>query len=470
MRLRIPPTAALTAAGVSVWLDDLSRDRIVGGGLQRLVETRDVAEITTNPTIFANALAGDAYDPQLADLARRGVEPEAAVWELITTDVRDACDVLLPLHSASGGRDGWVSIEVEPGVAHDAEATVAEAERLRAAVARPNVFVKIPATDAGLVAIEEATARGLSINVTLIFGLRRYRAVIGAYLAGLRRAAETGIRLDSIRSTASLFLSRVDAAVDPRLAALADRPVVPPGSTAIAVARLAYAMFEHEFQSPAARELLAAGANIQRPLWASMGVKDATLPDTLYVTDLVAPDVVMTMPEHTLEAVADHGVIEPVRMREGTGSARAVVDAVEAAGIDLEEVGARHGLTLRQVIDLHAEGLYRVYMIGFLPGFAYLGGLDPRIATSRRVHPRAKIPASSIMIGGAQAGLAPMDMPSGWHLLGRTPVRSYAPERDPAFLFAAGDEIVFEPIDASHWERLEKAASAGEPVAEEVRP
>lgn len=333
-------TSALTQAGVSIWLDDLSRDRIDSGGLAALIEQRDVVGITTNPTIFANALAsGTAYDARIRELADSGASVSEALVELTTTDVAHACDVFLPVFTATNGVDGRVSIEVSPGAAHDTAATLHEVENLRHRVNKPNVFVKIPATDSGIAAIEEATSRGISINVTLIFGLDRYQKVIDAYLRGLERADAAGIELGGIHSVASVFVSRVDAEVDKRLSALGTpQALALKGKAGIANARLAYELFERAFANERAADLLAKGANPQRPLWASTGVKDPSLPDTLYVVELVAPGVVNTMPEKTLEAVADHGIVRGNTIAGTYDVSRWVLDSIAELGISLEDV------------------------------------------------------------------------------------------------------------------------------------
>ena len=336
------PTEALTAAGVSIWLDDLSRERIRSGGLQTLIDTRNVVGITTNPTIFANALTdGHAYAHQLAELASAGSTVADAVFAITTADVAAAADVLRPVYNATAGRDGWVSIEVSPGVAHDAAGTLGEAERLIAAVDRPNVYIKIPATIEGLDAIAAATALGISINVTLIFGLDRYRAVIDAYLSGLERAHADGRDLSRIRSVASFFVSRVDTEVDARLRSIGTPDALSLlGRAGVANARLAYSVFEHAFASERARLLLERGAHPQRPLWASTGVKDPSLPDTMYVVELVAPNVVNTMPGKTLEAVFDHAVVRGNTIVGAETDAQDTLDALAAVGVSYDDVTA----------------------------------------------------------------------------------------------------------------------------------
>lgn len=334
------PTEQLSASGVSIWLDDLSRARIYSGELQTLIATRNVVGITTNPTIFATALAGtEAYDAQIAALGQAGLSVADAIEAITTEDVAKACHIFRDVFDRTDGQDGRVSIEVSPAVAHDAAATVAEAERLKATVDRPNACIKIPATKAGLVAIEEATARGISVNVTLIFSLDRYRGVIEAYFAGLERARDRGIGLHGIRSVASFFVSRVDTEIDRRLEAIGTANArALRGKSGLANARLAYQLFQEQFSTDRAKRLLAAGANLQRPLWASTGVKDPALPDTLYVTELVAADVVNTMPEKTLQALADHGIIRGDSITSGYANARAVIDELAAVGISYDDV------------------------------------------------------------------------------------------------------------------------------------
>ncbi|HET6673096.1 MAG TPA: transaldolase [Agromyces sp.] len=336
------PTAALSEAGVSIWLDDLSRERLVSGDLERLIADRNVVGVTTNPTIFANALAkGDGYADHLHALAEAGTDLEPAVFEIITDDVRTAADVLRPTYDATDGFDGRVSIEVAPGLAHDTKGTIAQANELWATVDRPNVMIKIPATIEGLDAITAATAAGISVNVTLIFSLDRYRQVMEAYLAGLEQAKGAGIDLSTIYSVASFFVSRVDTEIDKRLEAIAtDEALALKGKAGIANARLAYELYEQVFGGERATALLDAGANRQRPLWASTGVKDPALPDTLYVTELVAPGVVNTMPEKTLEATFDHGEITGDTVTGAYADAAAVLDALAEVGVDYDDVTA----------------------------------------------------------------------------------------------------------------------------------
>ena len=334
------PLTDLTSRGVSIWLDDLSRKRLVTGSLADLVAHDHVVGVTTNPAIFAKAISGsDAYTPQLRDLWARGAIVGEALRVMTAFDVRWACDVLRPVYEATGGVDGRVSIEVHPRLAYDTEATIAEARFLWWLVDRPNLFIKIPAARQGLPAIAACLAEGISINVTLIFSLVRYEEVMNAFLDGLERARQAGRDLSEIASVASFFVSRVDTEVDARLdkigtaAAAALR-----GQAAIANARVAYQHYERMLSSPRWTALAAAGARPQRPLWASTSVKDPAYPDTRYVTDLVAPDVVNTMPEATLRAVADHGVIPEDSVRGHYTEASEVLSALEAIGVDYGEV------------------------------------------------------------------------------------------------------------------------------------
>jgi len=334
------PTKELSELGVSIWLDDLSRERIASGGLERLIAERDVVGVTTNPTIFAGALAtGDAYAEQVARLAAEGVDPAEAVFRVTTDDVRSACDVFRAVYDATGGQDGRVSIEVNPDLAFDTEGTIAEARRLWAAVDRPNAMIKIPATKAGLPAITEVIGSGISVNVTLIFSIDRYREVVDAYLSGLEQARAAGIELSTIRSVASFFVSRVDTEVDRRLAGIGGSAAVQLKSRAgIANAQLAYEAFQQLFKQDRARALLEAGAHVQRPLWASTGVKDPGLPDTLYVTELAVADTVNTMPEKTLEATFDHAPFHGDAVTRSYAAARGVLDGLAAVGISIAEV------------------------------------------------------------------------------------------------------------------------------------
>jgi transaldolase len=331
---------ALSQAGVSIWLDDLSRERLVSGSLARLAADDHVVGVTTNPAIFARAIAGsDAYGPQISELAARGAGLGEAVRALTTFDVRWACDVLRPVYEATGGLDGRVSIEVDPRLAHDTAATIAEARALWWLVDRPNLFIKIPAARQGLPAIAGCLAEGISINITLIFSVPRYDAVTGAFLDGMERARRAGLDLSSIKSVASLFVSRVDTEVDSRLDKIGTSQAAQlRGRAAIANARLAYQHYERVFSSPRWTALQAAGASPQRPLWASTSVKDPAYPDTRYVTGLVAPGVVNTMPEATLRAVADHGNVPADSIRGHYDQAQQVIEELQDIGIDFDDV------------------------------------------------------------------------------------------------------------------------------------
>ncbi len=332
--------AQLSAAGVSVWLDDISRERLTTGNLAGLIRDRHVVGVTSNPTIFAHALAsGSAYDSQLADLEVREVGLEEASRAITTYDIRWACDVLRPVYDATSGIDGRVSIEVDPRIARDTAKTIAEARALWWLVDRPNLFIKIPATEQGLPAITQCLSEGISVNVTLIFALERYGQVIDAFFAGMEQARQAGHDLATIASVASFFVSRVDTEVDRRL----DKIGTPEaealrGKAAIANARLAYELYEERFATPRWEPLRQAGARPQRPLWASTSTKDPAYPDTMYVIELVAPDTVNTMPESTLDAMADHGKLEGNRGSSGYDQARQVFADLEALGISYQDV------------------------------------------------------------------------------------------------------------------------------------
>jgi transaldolase len=331
---------ALSDAGVSIWLDDLNRPLITSGELQELIDTMCVVGVTTNPSIFAAALSeGDAYNAQVKDMAERGKDVNQTVFALTTEDVRNACDILLPLYEATGGQDGRVSIEVDPRLAADTGKTVEEAKALRESVDRPNVHIKIPATVEGLPAISQVLAEGISVNVTLIFSLDRYRGVMNAFLTGLEQARQAGKDLSKIHSVASFFVSRVDSEVDKRLDAIGtDEAKALKGKAGIANARLAYQAYEEVFSTPRWQVLEAEGAHKQRPLWASTGVKDPAYPDTMYVVELVAPNTVNTMPRKTLEAVADHGEVAGDAVTGHYAEAKAVLDSLERLGIPYAEV------------------------------------------------------------------------------------------------------------------------------------
>jgi len=336
------PLHELRAAGVSIWLDDLSRDRINSGSLKTLIDSRAVSGVTTNPTIFAGAFSkGAAYADQLAELSARGASADEAIFEATTDDVRSACDVFAEVYKATKGVDGRVSIEVEPGFAMDTTKTVNQAQALFQAVGRENVMIKIPATIPGLSAITQVIAAGISVNVTLIFSLERYAKVIDAFQSGIALAKNNGHDVSKIHSVASFFVSRVDTEIDKRLEAIGTAGAISLKSkAAIANARLAYELFVQKFESESWRELEAAGANRQRPLMASTGVKDPLLPDTLYVTELVAAQLVNTMPEKTMEAVFDHGVIDGDTITNSYEEARRILSEIEALGISYDEVVA----------------------------------------------------------------------------------------------------------------------------------
>jgi transaldolase len=334
-----PNLAALSAAGVSVWLDDLSRDRLQTGNLQELIDTRCVVGVTTNPTIFQGALSkGHAYDEQVKELAERGADVDATIRTVTTDDVRNGCDVLAKQYELSDGVDGRVSIEVDPRLAHETDKTILQAVELWKIVDRPNLLIKIPATLAGLPAITAVIAEGISVNVTLIFSVERHREVMDAYLAGLEAAKEAGHDVSKIHSVASFFVSRVDTEIDKRLEKIgSDEALALRGQAGVANARLAYAAYEEVFVGGARYGTLT-GARVQRPLWASTGVKNPEYSDTLYVTELIAPNTVNTMPEKTLDAVADHGAITGDTVTGKAGEAQAVFDKLSAAGIDLPDV------------------------------------------------------------------------------------------------------------------------------------
>jgi transaldolase len=332
--------AQLSAAGVSVWLDDISRERLTTGNLAGLIRDRHVVGVTSNPTIFAHALAsGSAYDSQLADLEVREVGLEEAARAITTYDIRWACDVLRPVYDATSGIDGRVSIEVDPRIARDTAKTIAEARALWWLVDRPNLFIKIPATEQGLPAITQCLSEGISINVTLIFALERYGQVIDAFFAGMEQAREAGHDLSTIESVASFFVSRVDTEVDRRLDKIGTAEAAAlRGKAAIANARLAYELYEERFATPRWEALRQAGARPQRPLWASTSTKDPEFPDTMYVEELVAPGTVNTMPEATLHAMADHGTVRGNTASSGYDQARQVFADLEALGIGYQDV------------------------------------------------------------------------------------------------------------------------------------
>jgi transaldolase len=332
--------ADLSAAGVSVWLDDLSRELLAGGELESLIADKHVVGVTTNPTIFASALAkGDRYTQQLRQLAAEGATVDEAVFAITTADVQAGCDVLRRVYDETDGRDGRVSIEVDPRLAKDSEATVVQARALWAAVERPNLFIKIPATREGLAAITTVIGDGISVNVTLIFSLDRYREVIDAYFTGLEQAMGSGRAMSTIASVASFFVSRVDTEIDARLDAIGTPEAIAlKGRAGIANARLAYQTYEQAVAGPRWQSLAATGARPQRPLWASTGVKNPAYPDTMYITELIAPSTVNTMPGATLIAFADHGSVSGDTVHGTYAAARAHLDGLQNLGIDYQDV------------------------------------------------------------------------------------------------------------------------------------
>jgi transaldolase len=332
--------AQLSSAGVAVWLDDISRDRLATGNLADLIRDRHVVGVTSNPTIFAHALgSGSAYKGQIADLEVREAGLEEASRAITTYDIRWACDVLRPVYDATEGVDGRVSIEVDPRIARDTAKTIAEARALWWLVDRPNLYIKIPATEPGLPAITQCLSEGISVNVTLIFALDRYSQVMDAFLAGMEQAGQAGHDLASIASVASFFVSRVDTEVDGRLDKLGTPEALPlRGKAAIANARLAYQLYEERFATPRWQALRGAGARPQRPLWASTSTKDPAYPDTMYVEELVAPGTVNTMPEATLHAMADHGHVRAGTGCSGYEEARKLFADLEGLGIGYQDV------------------------------------------------------------------------------------------------------------------------------------
>jgi transaldolase len=332
--------AELAAAGVAIWLDDLSRQRLSTGGLDKLRREQHVVGVTTNPTIFAKALsAAEDYADQVGDLALRGAAVNEAMRTMMTYDVRWACDVMKPAADASKGVDGRVSIEVDPGLAADTARTVAEAKALWWLVDRDNLFIKIPATKEGLPAITATLAEGISVNVTLIFSLERYEAVMNAFFEGLEKAKANGHDLSKIGSVASFFVSRVDTEYDKRLDKIgSDEAKALKGKAAIANAKLAYKLYEQLFSSERWQALANAGAQPQRPLWASTSTKNPEYRDVVYVEELVAPGTVNTMPEAVIHAFADHGEVRLDAITGGYDEAQQVMDRLAAVGIDYNDV------------------------------------------------------------------------------------------------------------------------------------
>ena len=330
----------LARLGTSTWLDDLSRERLDSGNLRELLDTKSIVGVTTNPAIFAAAMsAGTSYDTDIAALKEKSATADEAVYSLAIDDVRNACDVFTEIYEKSGGRDGRVSIEVDPRISADAEATLEQARELWAKVDRPNLMIKIPATDGSLPAIADALAEGISVNVTLIFSVERYAQVIAAYKEGIKRAAAAGKDVSTIHSVASLFVSRLDTEVDKRLGLNgSDEALALRGKAGVANAQRAYALFRKEFKEGS--EDLPAGANPQRPLWASTGVKNPDYPATLYVSELAGPDTVNTMPEKTIDAVLEQGNLHGDTLSDSAEQAEQVWSQLEAVGIDFADVFA----------------------------------------------------------------------------------------------------------------------------------
>jgi transaldolase len=327
----------LAARGQSVWIDNLSRELVHGGGLQQLIDDDAVTGVTSNPTIFQKAIAsGDAYDEQLKELLGQTDDPREIFFALAVDDVRDACDVLRPVWDETEGQDGYVSLEVDPGLAYDTERTFAQALELHGRVDRPNLYVKIPATEPGLPAIEDCIARGVSINVTLIFSLARYRAVVEAYIRGLERLVAGGGDPSRVTSVASFFVSRVDSETDKRLEAAGNEKLQ--GKLAIANAKLAYEHFEEAFGGPRWEFLAGKGASKQKPLWASTSTKNPAYRDVLYVEELIGPDTVDTMPPETVDAFQDHGEVRGDTVLEGRPEAARLLVDLRDAGIDYDDV------------------------------------------------------------------------------------------------------------------------------------
>lgn len=333
-------TEALSEVGVSIWLDDLNRTMLEQNELAKLVEEKNVVGVTTNPTIFATALSdGAAYDEQVKLLAADGADVDEAVFLITTDDVRNACDQLMSVYDSTDGKDGRVSIEVDPRLAKDTDGTIESAKKLWKSVDRPNAMIKIPATQAGLPAITAVLAEGISVNVTLIFSLDRYRAVMNAYLEGLEQADKNGHDLSKIRSVASFFVSRVDSEIDKRLDEIGtDEAKALKGKAGVANARLAYQAFEEVFSTPRWQSLADDGAHVQRPLWASTGVKNPEYKDTMYVVDLAVADTVNTMPPKTLDALADHGEVAGDQVTGGYDGAREVLAQLDTVGVDYNDV------------------------------------------------------------------------------------------------------------------------------------
>jgi transaldolase/glucose-6-phosphate isomerase len=364
------PLTALAALGQSVWLDYIKRDLILGGGLQRLVE-EGVTGVTSNPSIFEKAIAGGGeYDDLLRPLAAQGLDPKAIYERLAVRDIGDAADVLRSVFEQTAGRDGYVSLEVSPHLAHDTEGTVAEARRLWGEVDRPNLMIKVPATPEGMPAIRRLIADGVNVNVTLLFALDAYEQAALAYIQGLEDRARVGVPLDSVAGVASFFVSRIDTEVDARLggesAALA-------GKAAVASARLVYQRYLTLFSGPRWEALAAKGARTQRPLWGSTGTKNPAYSDVLYVDELIGPDTVNTLPPATLDAFRDHGRPRP-SLTEGVDEVHATLVALQEAGVDLRAVADR---LLAEGVKLFADAFDQL-----------LAAVEHRSRDTRAHHPR----------------------------------------------------------------------------------
>lgn len=338
----------LSKQGVSVWIDSLSREMLETGELQALVDKDSVVGVTSNPTIFQKAMAtGDWYDEQLADVAKNEDDPTEIFFQLAMEDIRRACDLMRPIWDGGSGQDGYVSLEVDPTLAYDREATFTQARRLAKDVDRPNLLVKIPATKPGLAAIEDCIAKGTPINVTLIFSLERYRAVVEAYLRGLERLIAGGGDPTHVASVASFFVSRVDTEADKRLEAAGNTKLQ--GKLAIANARLAYEHYQEAFSGPRWEYLAGKGATPQRCLWASTSTKNPEYRDVMYVEELIGPDTVNTMPLETVRAFQDHGEVKEGTVAKGYDKARKLIEEIEAAGVSYDEV----------IDTLEAEGVQK---------------------------------------------------------------------------------------------------------------
>ena len=334
------PLLQLQQEGVSVWLDYLSRDLMNGGGLQKLIEDDGLRGETSNPSIFQKAIShGEAYREQINALAQRGLDAEAICWELMVADVQRACDIFRPLYDETEGRHGFVSLECNPHLADDTENELAQARELWKRVDRPNLLVKVPGTEAGLPVIEQCLYEGINVNVTLLFAVQRYEAVMEAYMRALERRMADGLPIDRIASVASFFVSRVDTEAEKRLAKTSSpEGTAILGKIAVANARVAYGAYECRMASERWKGLAAHGARVQNPLWASTSVKNKAYSDTLYVADLIGPDCVNTMPEETVDAFRDHGVVARTLTAANLTEARRVLDTLASLGVDLDDI------------------------------------------------------------------------------------------------------------------------------------